>query len=125
MTKHGKLIAEVVLQSHDHPTAEQIYNRIRERGTQISVATVYNNLKSLTEEGILRKITMDGAPDRFDKPNHHQHLVCRRCGSLADVELRDLTGLLKADTGLEVTSYDLRIGYLCDRCREELEQSEK
>ena len=121
MTKHGKLIAEVVLSSFDHPTAEEIYLRLRERGVQISLATVYNNLKSLTEEGVLRRLTMDGSPDRFDRATHHQHLICCRCGALADVELRDLTDLIQADTGLEICSYDIRISYLCDKCRKQKE----
>ena len=121
MTKYGKLIADVVLSSYDHPTAEEIYLRIREQGVQLSLATVYNNLKSLTEDGVLRKLTIDGSPDRFDRAAHHQHLICRCCGALADVELRDLTDLIQEDIGLEISSYDIRISYLCDNCRKQKE----
>ena len=119
MTKYGKLIADVVLSSSDHPTAEEIYLRIREQGVQISLATVYNNLRALTDAGVLRKLNMDGAPDRFDRAAHHQHLICYRCGALADVELRDLTDLIQEDTGLEISSYDIRISYLCAHCRKQ------
>ena len=122
MTKHGKLIADVVLASHDHPTAEEIYLRIREGGTPISLATVYNNLKTLVEDGTLLKLSMDGAPDRFDKPTHHQHLICDRCGQLADVTVRDLTQMIREDTGLDVLSYDMRIRYVCPSCRKALKQ---
>lgn len=121
MTKYGKLIADVVLSSSDHPTAEEIYLRVREQGVQLSLATVYNNLKSLTEEGVLRRLTIDGSPDRFDRATPHQHLICYRCGALADVELRDLTDVIQQDTGLEISSYDIRIRYLCDKCRKQKE----
>ena len=119
MTKHGRMIADVVLASDDHPTAEQIYNRIRENGGQISLATVYNNLKTLVDQGVLSKITLDGSPDRFDKPTHHDHLICTRCGRLSDVHLGDLTDTIQRRTGLRILSYDIRVSYLCDRCRQE------
>ena len=117
MTKHVRMIADVVLASDDHPTAEQIYNRIRENGGQISLATVYNNLKTLVDQGVLSKITLDGSPDRFDKPTHHDHLICTRCGRLSDVHLGDLTDTIQRRTGLRILSYDIRVSYLCEDCR--------
>ena len=117
MTKYGKLIAQVVLASRDHPTADEIYQRLRENGTHISLATVYNNLKTLVDQGALKKIVLEGSPDRFDKPTVHQHLICARCGELSDIELPDLTGELEQRLGRPVLSYDLRISCLCDACR--------
>ena len=118
MTKHGKLILNAVLDSHDHLTAEQIYQILRTSGVSISLATVYNNLKTLTEQGYLRKITVDGSPDRYDQPADHQHLVCVRCGRLQDLPLQDLTPVLEKQTGRPILSYDLRVSYLCDSCRQ-------
>ena len=117
MTKYGKMIAEAVTSSHEHPTAEEIYRQIRESGVSISLATVYNNLKTLVEDGVLRKLTLDGSPDRFDAAGCHQHLICEKCGRVKDVRIRDLTDILTEDTGAEVLSYDLHIRYLCEDCR--------
>ena len=125
MTKHGKMIADVVLASHDHPTAEQIYNRIRQSGGQISMATVYNNLKVLVAEGVLRKLTLDGSPDRFDKPSYHNHLICECCGKLTDIRLRDLTDVIEQETGKHITSYDIRVSYLCDACKQKMKDEQK
>lgn len=122
MTKYGRMIAEVVLNSHDHPTAEEIYLALRQKGVNLSMATVYNNLKSLTEEGILQKLSMDGTSDRFDQPSHHQHLVCTRCGALADVYLRDLTDIIRQDTQVEPDAYDIRIAYVCPKCRKAMHE---
>ena len=118
------MIADVVLASHDHLTAQQIYRKIIEDGGQISMATVYNNLKTLVDEGVLHKLTMDGSPDRFDKPVDHNHLICERCGKLTDIQLRDLTDVIEQDTGIHIHSYDIRVSYLCDACRE-LEKNEQ
>ena len=125
MTKHGKMIADVVLASHDHPTAEQIYTRIKENGGRISLATVYNNLKTLVEEGVLRKVSVDGSPDRFDENTHHDHLICTRCGRLSDVHLGNLTDVIQSQIEVPILSYDIRVSYLCDSCREELRKNEQ
>ena len=117
MTKYGKLIAKTVASSHDHPTAEQIHQRLHEQGVPLSLATVYNNLKTLVEDGILRRITLDGSPDRFDQAESHQHLICEGCGKLTDACIRDLTAMLQEDLQVEVSSYDLHIHYLCEDCR--------
>lgn len=122
MTKHGKMVADAILTAHDHPTAQQIYTRIRQQGGQISMATVYNNLKALAEEGVIRKLSIDGSPDRFDKPSHHNHLICECCGKLTDIQMKDLTNTLEQETGFPILSYDIRIGYLCDACREKFKK---
>lgn len=124
MTKYGKQIVNLVSCSHDHLTAEQIYLQLRQRGVMLSLAAVYNNLKNLVEDGVLRKITLDGSPDRFDKATGHQHLICSGCGRLSDVEIRDLTDILRQDTETEVLSYDLKISYLCEECRRKREQNQ-
>ena len=125
MTKHGKMIADVVLASHDHPTAEQIYTRIRENGGQISLATVYNNLKVLVAVGVLRRLSMDGSPDRFDSPGYHNHLICEHCGKLTDIHLKDLTDVIEQETGIHITSYDIRVSYLCDACKQKMKDEQK
>ena len=125
MTKHGKMILDVVLHSHDHLNAEQIYLKIRSAGGSISLATVYNNLKTLVDQGALRKIVVDGCPDRYDQPADHQHMICARCGRLSDLPLEDLTELLEKQLGSPILSSDLRVNYLCEDCRRKLNSSEK
>ncbi|MGI6075248.1 MAG: Fur family transcriptional regulator [Pyramidobacter sp.] len=119
MTKYGKLIADVVLSSHDHPTAEQVFFRVKEKAPQISLATVYNNLKALVEEGLVRKLSLDRSPDRYDRPHRHDHMVCLRCGKVVDVALNDLTEDLERRVGTKVYAYDLTIHYLCPACAAE------
>jgi Fe2+ or Zn2+ uptake regulation protein len=116
VTKYGKVIADVVLSAHDHPTAEQIFFRVKDKAPQISLATVYNNLKALTEQGVIRKLSMDRSPDRYDRPTRHDHMVCLKCGQVTDVELKDMTPELERTTGTKVYAYDLTIHYVCPEC---------
>ena len=58
-------------------------------------------------------------PERFDRAEKHDHLVCERCGRLADVSFDDLTASLRAQLGEDFSYYDLKVYYLCPQCRAE------
>ncbi len=118
MNKNAELILSLVNESHDHLTAEQIYLQTKERGAKMSLSTVYNNLASLYKQGLIHKVVMEGCPDRYDRAVRHDHLVCKRCGKLSDVTLEDLTARIEREVGMPILSYDLRINYLCDECRQ-------
>ena len=105
-------------------TAEQVFFALKQLYPSVALATVYNNLNSLYQQGKVRKISVEGYPDRYDKNTRHDHLVCRRCGSLADIHLSDLTADLERQTGFSIEGYDLKIQYLCPRCRAELERKD-
>ncbi len=117
MNKNAKLILNVVANSSGHLTAEQIHMSLRESGNRMALATVYNNLTQLYSEGLIRKISVEGHPDRYDNMTPHDHLVCRVCGRLADIRFKDLTALLQSQTDEELLSYDLKVAYICPACR--------
>jgi Fe2+ or Zn2+ uptake regulation protein len=70
-----------------HPTAQEVYERLRSRFPGMSVATVYNTLSALDSIGHCRRLDMGGAI-RFD-PNvtPHDHAVCEDCGAIRDVTI--------------------------------------
>lgn len=118
MNKNAEIILNVINASTDHPTAEQVYLRLQEQGTKVSMATVYNNLASLYSNGLIRKVAVAGFPDRYDNITRHDHLVCKNCGKLADVFLEDFTQAIQHDAGVKILSYDLNVTYLCPECAE-------
>ena len=59
---------------------------------------------------------MDGYADRYDRVQRHDHLVCMRCGKLADVALDDLTASLQKEVEVPILSYDLKIDCICEEC---------
>ena len=125
MTKYASKILEIVGRSREHLTAEQVFEQLRETYPNVVLATVYNNLNRLWEAGLIRKVLVEGSPDRYDRLERHDHLVCRRCGALRDLQLGDLTGRLRRESGIDILGYDLKLLYLCDRCREEERSREK
>ncbi|MGI5284810.1 Fur family transcriptional regulator [Nonomuraea polychroma] len=72
----------------DHPDVDDVYHGVRERVGQVSLQAVYDSLHALNEAGLVRKIEPMGSPARYESrvgDNHH-HVVCRECGTVADVD---------------------------------------
>lgn len=118
MTKYAKQLLDLINQSKEHMTAEQLFLELKKTEPRVVQATVYNNLNTLCQEGLIRKISIEGATDRYDKIARHDHLVCKKCGALSDISFENLTENLEKQLGKEIISYDLKVFYLCPKCRE-------
>ncbi|MBC8585992.1 Fur family transcriptional regulator [Youxingia wuxianensis] len=117
MTKYEKKIYEIIGASQDHLNAEQIFEMLKQVYPTVVFATVYNNLNKLWKAGLVRKISLEGKPDRYDRIEKHDHLLCKQCGKLLDINLADLTEQLQQQIDIPLLSYDLRLIYLCDDCQ--------
>ena len=117
MTKYAKLILEFINQSDSHMTAGQLFLELKKIEPNIAQATVYNNLHALYQKGLIRKLSSEGSPDRYDKIQKHDHLVCKQCGALSDIAFDDITESLEKQLGEGILSYDLKVFYLCPECR--------
>lgn len=117
MTKYAEMILNIINESHDHMTAEQIFLTLKEAEPKVVLATVYNNLNLLCSEGMIRRVAIEGSPDRYDRIVRHDHLVCRQCGKLSDISFDDLTKKLEKQLGENILSYDLKVFYLCSNCK--------
>jgi len=118
VTRYAERIWKLISQSRTHMTAEQIFLELKKEEPKVVLATVYNNVNGLCREGRIRRISVEGQPDRYDKIQRHDHLVCRECGRLSDISFQDLTENLEEQLGESILSYDLRVFYICPRCRE-------
>ena len=118
MTRNGKLILDIINHSNDHLTAEQIFLILKKTAPRVALATVYNNLNALCEDDLIRKVSIEGSPDRYDKIVKHDHLVCKKCGALSDITFSGLTASLSNQLGEPILSYDLKVSYICPSCRE-------
>ena len=81
-------ILELMQASTSHPTAYDIYETMKREIREISLGTVYRNLKVLAERGEIRKLECLGDFDRFDARLHnHYHFYCERCQGVFDLEM--------------------------------------
>ncbi len=117
MSRQRQVIMDVINESCEHMTAQEIYERARQRIPNISVGTVYRNLSQLAAEHIIFRIIATSGPDRYDKNVElHGHLICDRCGSVMDLPFPDLVGKIESQFGINVNSYQLSVYYICDKC---------
>lgn len=115
--RYRELILQLIRQSDEHLTAEQIFLQAKAIKPTIVMATVYNNLAALVEDGLIRKVKIYGQADCYDKtPSHHDHLICDCCGKLADITIGDFAAELECRLGVHVESYELNVHYICKTC---------
>ncbi len=108
----------------DHPTAEELYQELRQKGADVSLATVYRNLRALAREGEVRELQGDG-PDRFDPFTHpHYHFRCTSCGRIFDVDIpyREELDRVELGHGFEVSGHELTFYGLCPDCKKGKEE---
>lgn len=85
-TRQKEVIARVVMDACDHPTADTVLERARAEMPSLSLGTVYRVLKDMARNGEIREVVCKDAPSRFDKTTaNHAHFTCVKCGKLKDV----------------------------------------
>jgi Fe2+ or Zn2+ uptake regulation protein len=79
-------VAEFVLHTDAHPSADEVWSRVRERFPMVSRATVYNTLNLFAEKGLVRQLTLTGGRVVFDpKVERHHHFIDEETGRIYDV----------------------------------------
>lgn len=89
MTKQRSAVADLLGQTDDFRSAQQIHEMLRTAGESIGLATVYRTLQSLAQSGEVDVLRIDDGESlyrRCAKQQHHHHLVCRECGRTVEVE---------------------------------------
>ena len=118
MTRQRAVILEVIRSDMCHHTAEEIFALAKERLPTISRATVYNNLKALEEEQIIRRINGEDGSARYDKSYiPHGHLFCVGCKQIYDFDIPDFISTLVTYSDAVIDSYELRIRGICQSCK--------
>lgn len=114
-------IHEVLKGVKCHPSANWVYERVRQELPNISLGTVYRNLSELRDEGeIMGFIPADGT-ERFDaNAEQHYHFCCLKCGSVIDIDMpvmSELNQKVRESTGLEAETHNLIFYGLCEKCQ--------
>ena len=109
-------IYQTVMASHRHPTAQMVYDALQKKMPQLSLGTVYRNLRQLAQAGYLREL--EGSPSRFDGDlQPHSHIRCLCCGATIDAGTPyDGTLDRAAPDGWTVRDHDLIFNGVCPAC---------
>lgn len=113
MTKQRREVYGVLLDIRDHPSAQDVFLRAKERMPSISLATVYNCLEALVGHGLVKQVNFDRAPSRYC-PNleEHVHFQDESTGEIFDVVFKSnasLTDILELPEGARVEELELTL----------------
>ncbi|MEO0290963.1 MAG: transcriptional repressor [candidate division WOR-3 bacterium] len=118
LTSSRLMILEYLSESTSHPTAEEIYNALKDRLPSLSKATVYNTLKLFIELGVAREIKVERDKSRFEaKTDPHIHFTCVKCGTVYDIEKKDIVKFPKNIENHKVMFGDLLLYGICSSCQ--------
>lgn len=118
-SKQRDALIEILQSTDSHPTAEWVYEKMREQFPNVSLATVYRNLKHMIEMGIARELYTDNS-SRFDaNMTEHYHFICKKCNNLIDIFPEEESSEIKKikKMGFEIDRFDLSIYGLCKDCK--------
>ncbi|MBN1691628.1 MAG: transcriptional repressor [Dehalococcoidia bacterium] len=120
-TRQRECILEILKGVRTHPTADWIYEEARKSFPNISMGTVYRNLKVLQQEGVITELDLSGTMSRFEfKQDRHYHFRCENCGRVIDFNEPVDKGLdrrVERRTGLKINCHLLEFRGLCKKCQ--------
>ena len=120
-SRKRQAIYELLLSTKEHPSAEWIYNSLKSEYPDLSLGTVYRNLKLLEQNGTVKSVAVVDGRERYDAlMSPHSHFICSKCGRVIDVffqnEISNIADNLRIDGVKEINSFSLIYYGICDKC---------
>jgi len=121
-TRQKRALATVIDESQGFRSAQELHEALRSRGEHVGLTTVYNQLRSLAESGLVDTLR---SPDgetlyrRCDTSGHHHHLLCRVCGRTVEVAgtaVERWAEKVAAEAGFVDVSHTIEVVGTCPTC---------
>ncbi len=108
-TQQRTSVLTILAASTDHPTVDDVYDKARQLDDTVSIATIYRTMVLLETAGLIRKLTFDDAPARYEMTpqRDHDHLIDIDTGELIEIpgrEMSELRARIVNDLGYEIVS---------------------
>lgn len=127
LTAQRELVLKVILENRDkHLSAEEVYNLVKRKASDVGLATVYRTLELFSEFNIIHAIDFGDGRKRYEfgaeggQDHYHHHLICTRCGGIIQVNedlLEELEDRVTTQHDFTVTNHQLKIFGICKDCR--------
>jgi Fe2+ or Zn2+ uptake regulation protein len=127
-TKQRREVFDALMAKRDHPTAVEVFMRVKDTMPSISLATVYNCLETLTECGLVRHVNIDRQSSRYcANLEDHGHFFCDECGLVIDVPLKSKLrprDVWEVPAQAIVSHEEVALRGLCPDCAREKKESQ-
>jgi len=123
-TEQRREILRIFLKEERHLTAEELYRLVKKRIPSIGFSTIYRTLKLLCECGLCRELKIEKGTVRYEHlygHEHHDHIICVRCGRFVEVvdpEIERLQEAMAEREGFLLQSHKLLMYGICKTCKE-------
>lgn len=121
-SRQREAILRVVRGTDQHPTAEWVYSEVKRIIPEVSLGTVYRNLRLLSEAGEVWAYQEGGGVCRYDGcTSSHYHFRCDRCGAVIDIDEPvdvDINRRVAERTGLQIRCHVLEFRGVCRQCQQ-------
>ena len=125
-TKQRRVVYETIKATYSHPTADWIFDKVRNKLPKVSLGTVYRNLGVLKDEGLVHEIYGNDRRAHYDADTSpHGHFICEACDQIIGVR-----GIHKIDwrplkdlVGCEVTEQKVVFSGRCASCQQDAKQA--
>ena len=109
VTPQRVVIADMLIHTDSHPSADDVYEAVKDRLPGISLATVYNTLNTLSDSGVICAIATEPGKTRYDANMHaHHHFVDTKTGRIIDVPWEQVAQLCDSlGEGFQVKDYQI------------------
>jgi Fur family peroxide stress response transcriptional regulator len=129
-TFQRQVIYEAIVDSREHPTPELIYEQVRQRIPSISLGTIYKNVKTFLDSGVLREVTLHHGSLRLESNMiPHHHLVCSLCKAIFDIDESAVepVRLLKTElpTNFSIKQCQIEFVGICKSCQTTQQKTSK
>ncbi|NDI36120.1 Fur family transcriptional regulator [Chengkuizengella sediminis] len=122
MTPQRHAILTFMLNTDTHPSVDEIFKALGGQFPNMSVATIYNNLKVFLDAGLVRELTFGDGASRFDaNVDEHYHAICDDCGKIVDFHsppLYQIEEIASEKTGFIVKHHRMEVHGTCQQCSE-------
>ncbi|MBQ2739803.1 MAG: transcriptional repressor [Oscillibacter sp.] len=123
-SKKRQAIYDALMDSLEHPNAEMVYQSLKADYPDLSLGTVYRNIKGMVQNGDVICVGHVDGKERYDAHlDPHVHLVCRGCGSVVDIPLEsaleEQCKTISQTNGIEMDVRSLHFAGLCNTCKSE------
>lgn len=118
-TKQLEVIWHAIKDATSHPTADQIYEKVRKQIPNISLGTVYRNLQKLAAQQRLQVLELSRSQHFDPLVGRHDHFICESCGRVYDIFLEPKDDILPPSLpteGFKVTSHQVSLYGTCEEC---------
>ncbi|MCL2567020.1 MAG: transcriptional repressor [Alphaproteobacteria bacterium] len=128
-SRKREAILEKICSTKTHPTAEWIFQELKDSYPDLSLATVYRNLNMFKEEGAIISVGSINGQERFDGfKDPHAHFICEVCQSIGDIAFKNnqLPAIsLENIENSKVRKIDLTVYGTCQNCLDSIKQQPK